>query len=237
MTLAMADFLPAQAHGAIKEVFPDVFTVQGSFRFAPGLSITRNMTIVRQGGELTLVNSVRLSPEGERELEQLGKVTHLVRIGAFHGADDPWMKHRFAPKLWAPARMRHVGGLTTEEELGEGKSPLGGSRVFTFTAGKLPEAAILLERDGGILLTCDSYQNWTTFDGCSPLGKVMMRVMGFGPTLIGGPWTKAMGPNVRKDFDRLVDLPFEHVMPGHGTPLRDVAKPGLHKAIAKRFGG
>lgn len=45
-----------------------------------------------------------------------------------------------------------------------------------------------------------------------------------------------MGPEVRADLDRLVELPFKHLMPGHGTSLRGEAKAGLHTAIAGRFG-
>src|SRR5688572_6827527 len=91
---AMPDFLPAMPHGPITEVFPDVFVVEGGFQFAPGVRITRNMTVVRQGDELTIINSVRLTPDGEAELEKLGRVKHVVRIGAFHGADDPYYVDR-----------------------------------------------------------------------------------------------------------------------------------------------
>ncbi|MBI2896410.1 MAG: hypothetical protein HYY06_22825 [Deltaproteobacteria bacterium] len=231
----MSTFAPPMPHGPITEVYPDVFMVTGGFRFAPGLRITRNMTIVRQGSELVLVNSVRLTPEGETRLAELGKVKHLVRIGAFHDLDDPYYEDRFAPTLWAPPRTRHNGGLKTDQELRPGSSPISGSAIFAFERGKQPEAAILLEREGGILVTCDSYQNWTTFDGCSLLGRLMMRVMGFGPTLIGGPWTKYMGQDVKADFDRLLELPFRHLLPAHGTPLGDRAKEGLRTAIANRF--
>lgn len=231
----MADFPAAQGNGPITEVFPDVFLVRGNFRFAPGLRITRNMTIVRQGGELSLINSVRLTPESEAELAKLGKVTHLLRIGAFHGADDPYFVDRYHPTLWAPPRTRHLGGLKTDRELKPGDCPLEHTTVFAFDHGRLPEVALLLEREGGVLVTCDSYQNWTTFEGCSLLGKVMMRAMGFGPTLIGGPWAKQMRPAVRADFDRLLELPFRHLIPGHGTVLRDTAQPGLRTAIANRF--
>lgn len=232
----MNDFPAAQAHGPITEVFPDVFMVTGSFRFAPGLGITRNMVIVRQGEELVLVNSVRLSPEGEARLAELGKVRHVLKIGAFHGLDDPYTKSRFGANLWAPPGSRYKSGLAVDHELRPGESPLSGATVFPFSGGKRPEVAILLERDGGVLLTCDSYQNWTTFDGCTALGKLMMRAMGFGPTLIGGPWVKAMGPGVRADLDRLLELPFLHLLSGHGTPLRNDAKPGLVNAIRRRFG-
>jgi hypothetical protein len=84
----MADFRPAYPHGKFDEVFPDLFFLRGSMRVGAGISITRNMVVVRQGGELTLVNSVRLNDEGEAELEKLGPVRHLVRLGFAHGADE-----------------------------------------------------------------------------------------------------------------------------------------------------
>ena len=59
-------------HDAIEEIFPDVFTVHGSIRMAPGMRINRNMVVVRQNGELTIVNPVRLSAQEETALEALG---------------------------------------------------------------------------------------------------------------------------------------------------------------------
>lgn len=233
----MPDFRPAEPHGPFVEVFPDVFLLTGGFTFAPGLSIGRNMTVLRQGGELTVVNSVRLSPAGEAELEKLGRPVHLARIGAFHGADDPWYMQRYAMRLWAPEGTKHEGDLKTAEVLKPGSSPVAGVEVFAFTGGKLPEVALRLDREGGVLISCDAYQHWTHFDDCSFLGRLMMRAMGFGPTLIGGPWAKQMGPGVRADFERLKGEPFRHLIPGHGTVLRDGAKAGLDVAIQKRFGG
>lgn len=227
---------PQPPFGKIEEAFADVFQVTGGFRFAPGLRITRNMTIVRQGGALTLVNSVRLDAAGEAALDALGPVRHLVRLGAFHGVDDPYYVDRYKPTLWAPPGTKHAGGLTTDRELAAGACPIEGATVFPFAHGRQPECAILLERDGGILVTCDSYQNWESFDGCSAMGKLMMKVMGFGPTLIGGPWLKAMGPEVRADFEALLALPFAHLVPAHGAVLRDRAKDGLRTATKRRFG-
>jgi len=64
----------------------------------------------------------------------------------------------------------------------------------------------------------------------------MMRALGFGPTLIGGPWMKRVGtPEVRGDFERLLQVPWKHLLPAHGTPLRDRAQEGLRTAIAHRF--
>jgi hypothetical protein len=231
----MADFAPALRHGPITEVFPNVFMVTGSFRFNPVTLVTRNMTIVRQGTELAIINSVRLTPAGEAELEKLGRVKHLLRIGAFHGADDPYYKDRYQPALWAPDGIRHKGELHTDQELRPGATPIAGSTVFRFEKARQSEVAMLLE--GGVLVACDSYQNWTTYDGCSFLAKMLMPVLGFGPTTIGGPWLKTMGPEVRADFERLMTLDWKHVIPGHGTVLKDKAKEGLTTAMNKaRFG-
>jgi hypothetical protein len=64
----------------------------------------------------------------------------------------------------------------------------------------------------------------------------MMRAMGFGPKHIGGPWAKAMGPDVRQDFERLLEEKWEHLVPGHGTVLSEGAKDGLRSAVKTRFG-
>src|ERR1700722_12761296 len=111
MRRSMPAHPPAQAHGPVTEVFPDLFQVTGSFAFARLLSITRNMTIVRQGGELVVLNSVRLDPAGEAALEKLGKVTHVVRVGAFHGYDDAYYADRFQATLWGPPGTDHGAGV------------------------------------------------------------------------------------------------------------------------------
>lgn len=230
---------PSPPFSPIREIFPDVFHVEGGFHLGPGLDFTRNMTILRQGGELTLVNSVRLSPEREAELDKLGKVKHLLRTGHFHGIDDAYYVERYRPTYWAPTGIAVGAYPKPDRALDPGSSPVDGAQVFRFEKGKVAEVAILLEREGGVLITCDSYQNWTkaTYAACSLLGRVTLHVMGFQPEHVGGPWTKAMGRAVQEDFDRLLALPFAHLLPAHGEPLLERAKPGLENAVRKRFGG
>lgn len=87
---AAADFKPFQApHGPITEVFPDIFQVRGTSNMGP-MRITRNMTIVRHKGALTLINTVRLSDEGLRELEALGRIENVMKVAGLHGIDDPF---------------------------------------------------------------------------------------------------------------------------------------------------
>jgi hypothetical protein len=66
---------------------------------ATGVSISRNMVVVWERDELTLIGSVRMSPENEKSLEELGKVTHLVRISG-HTIDDAYTMHRFKLAFW-----------------------------------------------------------------------------------------------------------------------------------------
>ena len=229
----MTDFRPAEKHGPIEEIFPNVFFVTGGHRFGGPMKITKNMFIVRQGKELVVISTMRLSPEGEAELEKLGTVKHVVRIGGYHGADDPYYVHRFSPTFWSPPKLDKVA--KKDQTLEPGSSPIDDADVFLFEGGKFPEAAIILKREGGVLMTADAYQNWTTTAGCSLPLRVMMPLMGFGPTVIGKPWLKAQGPGVRPDFDRLAERDFAHLFPGHGTVLKNDAKTGLKKAIATRF--
>jgi hypothetical protein len=238
----MTPFPPAFPHGPIVEVFPNVFTVSGSARFAPLISITRNMTIVREGSALTLISAVRLSPEGEAELSRLGEVKHLVKIGFFHGMDDPYYMDRYHPTLWAPPGAKHRGELTTDRELRPGDAlPLSDGSLFAFENGTKPETAIVLEREGGILLSCDSVQNWVNFEGCSRLGGLMMRAMGFlGPAKIGPGWRSAAerkkGPTFEGDFERLLQLRWKHLLSAHGVPLRDTAHADLRRMVAATYG-
>src|SRR5580658_7039149 len=116
-------FLPAMPHGAIEEVFDNVFVVRSSWRAGVGITFERTMAVVRQGGELVVINSCRLSDAGEAELAKLGKVTQAVRVAAFHGADDPYYAYRFGATIWGQA------GKT----LGPDSHPFASATVFGFT--------------------------------------------------------------------------------------------------------
>ncbi|MCA9684386.1 MAG: hypothetical protein KC457_19475, partial [Myxococcales bacterium] len=86
--MSTTDYPAATHHDPIEALLPDLFWVHGSVEFRPGRFLSRNMAIVRRGRELSLINAVRLSAEGERALTDLGEVTRVVRIGNYHGMDD-----------------------------------------------------------------------------------------------------------------------------------------------------
>src|SRR5687768_17538536 len=101
--LVTPPFLPAWPHGALVEVFPDVFFATGSIRFPGPIPVfgSRNMTVVRDGTSLTLINTVRLDDAGLAALDALGRVENVVRLAGFHGSDDAFYKDRYGATVWA----------------------------------------------------------------------------------------------------------------------------------------
>jgi len=236
----MSEHPKSEPHGPVQQLFDDVFWVRGSVRMGPGVRVPRNMVILRSGGELTLISAVRLSPDGEKELERLGKVRHVVKIGAFHGMDDAYCVERFAAEYWAlPDATRRREPKPTRQ-LGPSSLPAAGMQLFSFEHTVKKEGALLLERDGGILLTCDAIQHWPDTEGCSPMAKLVTHVLGFTkrPATIGPPWRKAMTPDggsLREDFERLAALEFRHLLGGHGAPIRDTAKQDVAASVRATF--
>lgn len=205
----------------------------------PGMSLNRIMVVVRSGEELTLISSVRLSAEGEAELERLGKVRHVVRIGV-HGMDDAYTVQRFGARYWTLASMPVPQGIEDHQVLAAESLPVPDASLFSFENTVDEEAALLVHRAGGILVTCDSVQNWPGTEGCSLLAKAAAKVMGFTArrAQIGPPWRKRMTPeggSLRTDFERMAALEFAHLVGAHGAPLIDTANQDLRATITATF--
>ena len=205
-----------------------------------GMRMSRNMTLLRHNGELTAINAVRISRAGEEQLEGLGKLTHLIRLGNFHGLDDRYYVDRFGAKFWCQAESRHYSDPPPDELLHEGVSlPMPDAGLFFFEHTRRPECALLINRDGGILVTCDSLQHWGDRRYCSLLVRLMLPFIGFRkPTLVGPLWLKYMTPSdasLESDFKRLLELPFRHLINAHGSLLRDSAHAEAVAAVQRAF--
>jgi hypothetical protein len=232
------DFPKVEPHGVIEEIFADAYFVAGSVLLKPLIRLPRNMIILRSGDELTLINTVRLDAVGEVALEELGQVKHVVKIG-MHGMDDDYYVDRYSAKRWAVAGG---GGTEPDSILSEATEfPVPNARVFMFRETVLPEAAILVEREGGLLITCDSIQHWVPSNLLSMPAKLLTRLIGFQhPAQIGPPWRKKQTPaggSLEGDFERLRSLPFKHIIGGHGGLLRDDGQARLEETMKRVFKG
>ena len=226
-------FPPAEPHGDLQPIFENAWFVTGSVLFKPLVRLVRNMVVLRHEGELTLVNAVRLNADGELALDALGKVAHVMKIGG-HGMDDAYYADRYGAKLWTADPQ---GGATELAEATE--LPLPGVKVFRFRDTLSPEAALHVERDGGLLVTCDSVQHWVPHPLMSTGAKIITALMGFrNPAQIGPPWRKIQTPpggSLREDFDRFASLPFDKLIGGHGGLLEANASRVLDESIKRTF--
>jgi hypothetical protein len=235
----MTHYPDVMPHGTIEELWPDVFFVTGTMRnefFGSTWQFSRNMAIVREQDRLTIVNSVRLDEAGLAALDRLGKVVNVVRIGDMHGSDDRFYVDRYGASFWALPSMMARDGLKVDRELAlDGERPFADCSLFVFQTTKRPEAILRIDREGGIMIACDSLQNWVEPDAFFDEATVAtMREMGFFTTAgLGLAWLHESAPKA-EDFLRLKAVPFRHALCGHGRPLRDSAHAGYHAAF-KRF--
>jgi len=220
----MIQYTPAWSHGEIQEVFPDIFFVMGTniiHHDGVELQFSRNMIIVRNKGELTLINTVRLDDKGLQALDSLGKVAHVIRIGAFHGRDDAFYLDRYHAKLWAIKGMLDEHGHRTDVELTPTTSlPFPQASMFVFETSVHPEGIVHIAREGGILITCDSIKNWTVVDPYfSPSTGTLYQEQGFIKSAdVSSIWKEATQVKA-SDFERLKTFTFRHLLSAHGEPL------------------
>ena len=237
----MSDYAPAMPHGQLDELFPGVHFVTGTMRMeAQGQTwqFSRNMTVLEHDGVLTLINAVRLDDAGLAALDDLGRVEHVIQLGSLHGLDDAFYVDRYSATLWAHPGVTHQSGKDTDRVLTPGGDfPVPGCALFAFETSSKPEGLVLVGRAGGILIACDSLQNWVEPDEYfSPESAAMMKQIGFfAPANVGPGWIAQCSPEA-SDFARIKELEFQHLLSAHGTPLANTAHQDLATTFQRMFG-
>ncbi len=236
-------------HGKIEEILPEVFFVTGTIGVQAGLTMrfSRNMTVVREGQRLVLVNSVRLNEAGLAQLDALGTVTDVIRLAGFHGADDAFYKDRYGAKVWAIKGQRYTAGFKhddaethfePDEEIDASTAlPLSDASVYLFST-RPPEGLLVLAREGGIVVSGDSLQHWAVVDPYfNWFGGFMMKRFGLiKPHNVGPAWLKQAKPS-ESELSGVLALEFEHLFPAHGAPVLGGAKLAFRPAIERAFTG
>ncbi len=235
----MTEYAAATAQDSIVEIFPDVYLLRGSIRIASMMQMNRNMLIVKQGQDLILINAVRLNDQGLKQLEQLGSVKHVIRLGDFHGLDDQFYLDQYQPEFWSQAGHATYPNLIPQHVIDKNTvSPIKDSQFFIYASAKYPEAALLLQ-DHQLLITTDSVQYWDDWKYMSFLSKIILYLMGFRLGLfIGGPWLKKVSiqkNSLKVDFEQLLKLNFIHLIAAHGNVLKNTAKTELNKVVSSTF--
>lgn len=229
-------------HGSIEQLFPDVyFVVSTNTTTHEGVVLQHSctMTIIKDGDDLTLINTVKLTEEGFKELDALGTVKNIVSIGAFHGKNNALYLDRYSDaKLWALKGMTDQNGKAADVELTvNGPMPLPHCSLMVFQTSKFPEAMLHLDMHDGILITCDSIKNWLNSDEyfSNETGKLYEEQGFFGVASISSIWLQACETK-QSDFDQLRSLKFKHLITAHGKPLSDNAYERVIATLDKTFG-
>lgn len=232
--------LAATPHSDISEPLSDIFVITGTRHWHAmdmDLQFSRNMTVVRENGKLTLFNAVRLNEAGLGALEALGEIINVVQVGGLHGVDDAFYCDHYGATYWAQPGAGHPG-VTIDKELVTGSElPISNAQLFTFTSTKVPETVFRLDRDGGILIACDALQNYLEPDEFfSEQSAEAMSTMGFfTPANVGPAWQQAAEPE-GEDFANLMKWHFEHVLCAHGAPVLGNAKAAYAQTFERIFG-
>ncbi|MXN65808.1 hypothetical protein GR183_12915 [Stappia sp. GBMRC 2046] len=231
---------PALPHGPIVEVLPDIFFVKGSrqWHFQDfHWQFSRNMTVVRDGRQLTLFNAVRLDDEGLAALDALGDVANVVQVGGLHGLDDAFYRDRYSASYWAQPGAGQEGVPADRQLVEGGDLPVADASLFVFKTTRVPEAIVHLQRHDGVLIACDALQNYLAPDEffSGETAELMTKMGFFTRANVGPVWLQAAEPGA-DDFARLKELPFRHVFCGHGEPLIDTAREEYAATFGRIFG-
>lgn len=235
------DHPPALYHLPLREVFPDVWLASSAISmripFRQKVTFSRNMVAVRTDDGWVLLNPVRLSESAEAELLAKGPFKHAVRLGTFHGRDDRYYVDKFGVEFWGvPGVQAYEKPEFTREVTEEGPFPIPGGQAVIFKGATRAECVVCLPQHR-LLVTCDSVQHYERDSLISPLGKIVMYPMGFfTPCVIGPIWLKASTPpggSMRPNFERVLQLDFDNLIAGHGTPKIGGAKEALRRNVAR----
>jgi hypothetical protein len=228
-------------HDPIEQIADDVFMARGSVNLNPIIRISRNMVIVRQAGALTLINPIRLRDAELMRLDELGRVKNLMRLGAFHGLDDPFYMDRYQPRFWCQAGGTTYSEPPIDEILDENTTlPFSNAKLRCFRSTKQPESVLLLETGKGLLVTTDGIQNYGDYSNNNLPARLVMPRIGFPlKTIIGPFWIKLMTPegeSLKAELESFLELEFDSLISAHGTFLASGAHESVRRAIEDAYG-
>ena len=224
---------PLLPHEDMVQLFDNIWMVTGLVKMPMMMKISCKMTIYRdpETDELTLIEAIRLSEDALKELDKLGKVANVIRLGGFHGRDDAFYRERYGAKIHAikgqvymrklaPPDSKTIAYMEADVWMSDTTDlPIKNAELKTIDKAHPPEGLLLLKQDGGILISADVLQNMPIPDKhMNFMAKFMMKRMGFFHAYNVGPaWLRFSKPS-RASIRSILELEFDHVLPSHGEP-------------------
>lgn len=221
-------------HQSITKNFENIYSLMGSMQLFGVFKYSRNMVILKEGEKLCLVNPVRLDKEEETKLLELGKIYSILKLGRLHSIDLPYYMDHFSPKLWASENDSFVKEHNYKIDIDFEKTdklPFLDMQIYSFKTSKENETIAFLPQNEGIVLSCDALVNMKKIDPMANwLVKTLSKILPE-PTYIGPNWFKAMKPK-KEDFDNILRLSFDKMIPAHGPILTNKADEKIRDYIS-----
>lgn len=109
-------------------------------------------------------------------------------------------------------------------------------QVYPFLTSKFPKAVLYIDEHDGILLSCDSIKNWIQKDEffSDETANLYHNLGFFGKASIAKVWLDATQTK-KTDFEKILELSFQHLLSAHGEPLFDGAKHMLALSLKNTF--
>lgn len=210
-------------HSDIKEVLPNIFVVTGTMRIFGLFQYSRAMTILKDGEELALINPVRVSDTLLNDIQKMGKIKHLLKIGQLHNVDVAFYMDKFSPDLWVNKDDPSIGSYKPKAYFDDHEEvPILNCKVKTIDGSKIKESFLVSPANGGCLHSCDAFVNMGVDSNHNWLTARLSRFLP-DPTYIGPNWIKMAKPP-ELSMKAVLNYDFENFVPAHGQPIIGGAK-------------
>ena len=220
---------------SLTPVTEGIWCAEGPVSPGPGFSMQTRMTIVRLPDETLWVHSPLLLPDDlAREIESLGKVSHVIAPNLFHHlylkhAQQHWNEARY----WAPAGLgKKNKTVDLDEELSEGDGWDGVFSVHAVTGMPRFREFVFLHKPTKTLIVTDLVFNCPT--GHNAATRFFFRLAGTRDRLAVSRLFKSLikdKPEHAASCAALIELDFERVIMAHGNVLEANAHERFAKAL------
>jgi hypothetical protein len=173
---------------------------------------TSSSQAVASGGDVVLVDPVRLAPQA---LAELPRPTAICLTAKCHQRAAWRYQAEFGVPVWAPEGTVPMDG-EPDHRYGAGDRLPGGLLAVHTPGPEWVHFSFLLERDGGVLLCSDL------------LGRRPGERLEFVPLQFHDDPAET-----RRSVERLLDLPFAVLCLDHGEPLADDPKAAIRELLAR----
>jgi hypothetical protein len=203
-----------------------------------GMSMTATMSVLRlRDNSLLLYSPLRLTPERHAAIEKLGRVAHLYAPNDFHHLFiGEWATTFSGARLHAPATLsKKRADLQIQRHHGSVLEPdfSGVLDEITIEGFRLHET-VLFHQPSRTLLVADLVQN--VGRPTQAWAKLYTKALGFYDQVSLSKlirWTSfSERAATRRSLDRILALPFERLIVGHGAPIVDNPKAALAAAYS-----